>query len=250
MGRTKTLVVGLILGLGFTSAIPTVNADAIKGVPVTGLGSGATQSVPTCNQMEGQVCYNANTGAIGFFIPLSSSKSGVYGVTNVGGGRTAGTTADVGDGTENALTMYLKFAPVIMPVATASLTFTFTDLDLKGWNDPSRFLETVQFFSDEGSPLTPIIRAAGQSGSGPLIFYVTGNSTSQTIFFPDVTSILESPFYIRLNFTSAWNQDGTNTPEFLIATLNTTPLTRVPEPGTLILLIFGIGMAGLMRRGG
>ena len=246
--RTGRMTLGLILGVALLSVNENLNADAIKGVPVTGLGSGATQSVPTCNQMEGQVCYNSSTGAIGFFIPLSSSKSGVYGVTNVGGGRTAGTTPDVGDGTENALTMYLKFAPVVLPVATASLTFTFTDLDLKGWNDPSKFLETVQFFDDNGNPLTPVIRAGGQSGGGALVYYVTGNSTSQTIFFPDVTSILESPFYIRLNFTSAWNQDGTNTPEYLVATLNTTPLTTVPEPGTLILLGFGMGIAGLISR--
>jgi hypothetical protein len=114
----------------------------------------------------------------------------------------AGTASDIGDGTENALTMYLKFAPVVLPVATATLSFTFTDLDLNGWNDPSRFLETVQFFNDNGQALTPVIRAAGQSGGGELVYYVTGNSTTQTIFFPDVRSILESPFYIRLNFTA------------------------------------------------
>jgi hypothetical protein len=46
---------------------------------------------------------------------------------------------------------------------------------------------------------------------------------------------------------SQWYQNGTNTIEYLTATLVTTPAS-VPEPGTLLLLGTGLSAAILMRR--
>jgi hypothetical protein len=224
-------------------------ADSILGIPVTGISS-TTQSVPNCPTLKGQVCYDSTTGKTTFYIPLSSSNSGVYGVTPVSGGA-AGTFADIGSGTSNALTMYLMFSPVSLPVQTATLTFLFTDLDLMYVNDPAGFFETVQFFSQTGTQLTPLITANGQSGTSPIPFTVSGNANTQTIFFSNVTSILQNPFFVKLTFGSSYYTTGLNTPEDLIATLNTTQAptpTAVPEPATLLQLASGMLGTGLRAR--
>ncbi|MGE0407127.1 MAG: PEP-CTERM sorting domain-containing protein [Candidatus Korobacteraceae bacterium] len=216
------------------------NADTVLGVPVTGFGS-TEQAVPTCPTLEGNVCFDATTGWTKFYIPLSSDADGVFGVTDIGSGRTAGTVVDSGYGISNALTMYLRFAPVNLPAASASLTFTFTDLDLSGVNDPYGFFESVRFFTPAGA-ITPLITANGQSGGGALPFTVTGDSTSQSIIFSDVLSILQNPLYVKLKFNSDWYTKGKNTPEYLKGELKVT--SSIPEPATLLLLGGGLAAVG------
>jgi hypothetical protein len=227
-------------------------ADSLYGVPVTASGS-TTQAVPTCPALEGNSCYNSTNGMIGFYIPLKSTHSGVYGVTPHSGG-TAGTYSDTGSGASNSLTMYLMFSPVSLPVTAASMTFSFVDLDLHGVNDPSGFFEAVRFFSNSGTALTPWITTNGQSGGGTLPYTVSGNSFAQSIFFPDVTSILQNPFYVQLTFGSSSSFTGTNTMETLRAVLNYTryvppppPPPQVPEPATLLLVSSGVMGLGLRR---
>ena len=226
------------------SGAAVAQADSVVGVPVTGVGG--VQSIPNCPTMEGQVCFNQATGTTTFFIPLSASRSGVFGTTAVPGG-TAGTFSDTGSGTANALQMFLMFSPVQLPVTSATLTFTFVDLDLHGVNDPANFFETVRFYDANGNALTPLITTNGQSGLSPYIFSVSGNSNTQTITISNITSLIQNPFYVELRFGSSYNTTGTNTPESLRAILTTTspqpttPPTRVPEPGTL--LMFGLGLA-------
>ncbi|HKN86647.1 MAG TPA: hypothetical protein VJV04_07300, partial [Nitrospiraceae bacterium] len=54
--------------------------------------------------------------------------------------------------------MYLRFTPIApFPLASAVLTFSFVDLDLKNVNDPNGFTETLQFFSATNSALTSMI---------------------------------------------------------------------------------------------
>jgi len=80
-----------------------------------------------------------------------------------------------------------------------------------------------------------------------------------TIFFPDITSIIEDPFFVKLKFGSDYDGWGTNTSETLIATLISTPSesyeppsqppTQVPEPSTLFLTATGLfALANRIRR--
>jgi hypothetical protein len=150
------------------------------------------------------------------------------------------------------------FSPVTLPVSTASLTFTFVDLDLQGVNDPTGFFETVRFYDANGTPISPTITAPGTGGgSGTYLSYTaSGNNTSQTIVFPNVTTIVQNPFWVQLTFGSQFYTRGTNTPESMIATLNYTnpppppppPPTVVPEPSSMLLMASGLVGIGRMLR--
>jgi len=239
----STLSVGIILAFA-------PNAKAIPvyfGTPVESLGS-STQAVPTCPSLEGASCYNSQTGEIKFFIPLSSTYSGVYGVTSVPGG-TAGTVSDIGSGLQNSLTMYLRFEPINLSSTNASLEFVFTDLDLSGVNDPFGFTETIQFFDSQGNSFTsPINLFNQQPGSGELPYSISGDSYSQTILFSNISPIVSGnlvpdPFFVKLSLGSQFYTNGRNTPEFLTARL-----ASVPEPATLLLMGSGLLAFGLLRK--
>jgi hypothetical protein len=60
-----------------------------------------------------------------------------------------------------------------------------------------------------GGALAPTITMLGQSGTTPLAFNVSGNSTSQTITFTDVRSVVSGdPFYVKLVFGANMTTQG------------------------------------------
>lgn len=242
----------LLAGLMVLIAAEAQAVTMALGKPVEAIGSNV-QAVPSCGS---GACYNTGTGAIGFYVPLNSADNGTYGIDIDGAGPKgeAGTFSDSKAGpftNSNALTMYLRFTPIApFPLESAVLSFSFVDLDLIGVNDPSGFTETIQFFSATNSALTSVITTSPGSGSSPLAYTVTGNSTSQTIVFSDVRSILSAdPFYVKLVFGSKEVYSGTyrNTIESLTATLTTSTAT-VPEPTSMLLLGSGLVALGVWRR--
>jgi len=236
------LIAGLVLGSVSESRALSVTAF---GQPVVGFGSNV-QAVSNCATPSSPGCFNPSNGNVNFYIPINPADNGIFGVTTTPGGLKAGTFADTKTGpfnNPNSLTMYLRFSPVApLPLASASLSFSFVDLDLIGGNDPTGFTETMRVYGAGGAALSPTINMLGQSGSTPLAFNVSGNSTSQTITFPDVRSIvLGDPFYVKLVFGANMTRSGTwtNTMESMTARLTTTTVT--PEPSSF--LLFGSGLA-------
>jgi len=246
MRMLRILLIGLMV-LASASVAQAVPLTSF-GQPVEGILS-SSAAIPDCPGSGGQPCFDTGTGQFSFYIPLTSVNSGIFGVPLTIGpnsGKEAGTFADTGSGTAQALKMFLRFSPVANPAASASLAFNFEDLDLIGVNDPPYFFESVIFYDASGIAMSPLITTSGQSSSGsPFAFTVSGDSTFQTITFPNITSIVQDPFFVELRFNSQYNSTGTNTPESLTAILTSTP---VPEPGTLLLLGSGLIGAGIFSR--
>ena len=230
------------------------------GVPVESAGSDTTVG-----------SFDLANHWIEYYLPLTQPYSGAYGLDNglvdsvgtqsdsvSGGCGHAGTSNECGE-----LDMYLKFYPVAPGIITdAALSFEFGDLDLMGINDPNNFFESVQFYSDSGTALSPMITDVAGQGStnttdGEITWDVYQNTPGDdNPLFIDfggdglasMIDNLDDPFWVHLHFSmQPFNLTGSNTSEFLRASLTTDAVTVTPEPTSLVLVVTGLASAGVVR---
>lgn len=205
---------------------------------------------------------NPTPNWIKHFIPLTAAASGTYGVGGVGmnpdstsSGCGSGGLAPCGH-----LDMYLKFSPTgEFPFQNAVLSTQFRDLDLNPVNDPSFFFETAQFYAAGGGEISPqfsnitgpgsmnginwnVYQPAGQQGANwPVNIDFSGQG---------LDDLITDPFWMKLTLrTAPFSAAGTNTPEYLRASLTTVAVPE-PEPAGLLLLGVGLFCLGMVIRRG
>ena len=183
--------------------------------------------------------------AIKYFIPLKDNN-GTYGVSYGCGATRFGTCSDTGDG-GGTLTMILRFSPVSM-LGVSTLDVLFEDLDLIGANDPTGFLERLRVFKGDGTAITPWITDIAST-------LVDGNADTQQLLTLSLGALTVDPLYLILKFKSSSTFNGTNTAEYLIATVTgpdpALPPSEVPLPGAFLLMataLIGAGGVARLRR--
>ena len=201
-------------------------ASTASALPIIGV----TVDDFTTPDSVGSTEYRSALGgdAVVYYIPLADSDC-TYGIG------TCGTASDYGNG-GGILSMNLMFTPVDM--VASSLSVLFEDLDLKDANDPWGFFESVQVFDGAGTKLTPLITDISSS-------LVIGDRNTQQLLSLDLGILASDTYFVTLNFKAEYYRNGSNTPEYLIASIDK---TTVPEPSVLALLSFGLLGVGIARR--
>lgn len=185
-------------------------------------------------------------GDISFYALLNGE--GTYGVgSNATNGLVADTcrrttSSSTNTCTGGTLNMWLRFAPVTLGANV--LTLAFTDLDLRGVNDPSYFLESVRIFDYSGLVRTEV--AFVDHEDDPEV--VRANDTYQRLDL-DV-DVDNNPYYVQLVLGTIFRSNAptgtyTNTRESLRATMTS---VSVPEPATLSMLGAGLLLIGFATR--
>ena len=210
--------------------------------------------------------------AIEYYIPLNDSNyGGTYGVTptfNCAGGGTAaaGTCRDYGNGnygvynTATGLYMNIFFNTGFVEAASVILALDFDDLDLVPDNDPDGFKESVSlsFWDWDGTdfvlnPLDsdPVANAIKETSVAPNPVNTSPNQVTWELSLASLdafntSSVEKGGFWIQLGFGAKSSFYGKNTPEYLTAALQVSP---VPLPTAFWL--FGtalLGFIGISRR--
>jgi hypothetical protein len=232
LGRLGSIA-AVVIPAGF---VAPATAATITGVAVSGLNSttpvGSTIDEPS---LGGK--------AIEYFVPLGD-KSGTFGGSGSNCALGFGTCADTGNG-GGTLSMVLRFSPITATVPSY-LTVKFDDLDLKGVNDPNGFLESLNVYRNGTSITGGWITNISSS-------LVDGDHNTQVLKIL-LNAPINDPLYLVMNFTAKSDFNGTNTPEYLRATIDVgdnAPPIPTPLPATLVLmgsLLTGSYGVGVWRR--
>ena len=219
--KTYKKVSNVLVAFGFMCVASTAIAVPVIGVAVDDFTSPVS---------VGSTQYRSDLGgnAIKYYIPLGDTNC-TYGIG------TCGTVSDSGNG-GGILTMNLMFAPLGM--GASSMSILFEDLDLKDANDPYGFFESVQVFNGTGAELTPLITDISSS-------FVIGDKDTQQLLSLDLGILTSDTYFATLKFDADYYKTGSNTPEYLIASIDQ---TAVPEPSILALLSLGLIGVGVAKR--
>ena len=175
---------------------------------------------------------------INFYIPLDggSDNNDTYGKNGEG---LHADTCNERDGCEKGqLTMYIRYAPVTPIAGPAVITFDFTDLDLKGVNDPFGFFESVEFYYKD--------KSLGKVDEKTDIQVQSANVNRQLIQI--VVGEVLSPFTVKLVLkTSGDIKKGMVNTEEKLKTYIKQPLAPVPLPAALPLFGTGLAAIGMLR---
>jgi hypothetical protein len=212
------LTAGFGLTMGAAQAASTYSAPLNYGVAVDSSGKAIKDFSPSDKYID-------------FYIPLDSAET--YGYK--GGGLSSDTCTDRGGCDGGSLTMLIKYTPIAP--GPAIISFDFTDLDLKGVNDPFGFFESVEFFY-KGSSVAKVDEKTDTQVK-------SANVNRQLIQI--VLGEVLSPFTVKLVLKTKGDIDKymVNTPEKL-KTWMTTP-APVPLPAALPLFGTGLAVMGAMR---
>jgi hypothetical protein len=277
---------GLTIGSIANAIVVGVVVDSIGGV--TPLADAAGTNIVSAGQPDPgnpgvQLGQGRNpTGSpynIEYYIPLSSSATGTFGVTDPPDGSSgkAGTYYDSGYGATDTLTMFLHYKNLaddggVEPLSPGltGFTFEFEDLDLTNadnlfgagqTNDPNGFKESVKisFHASAATPgdKLPIQGDANGDGNDTLEVDDLNDADIMLMDIPNtddnmqilraVVNLPGDEVWVKLVFSSASTFEGTNTPEYLFAWSGSV----VPVPAALPLFATGLavlGFAGWRRK--
>ena len=236
--RKSAIALAAIAGVlvGAPSAHAVTLGVAVDGI-ITNIPIAGSTVSGSSNPLDPHALNPSGFDAIKYFIPLTSAGTCVYGVS-------CGTAADSGMG-GTVMSMFLEFSPV-STIVPSVLDILFEDLDLINANDPSGFLESVRIFDSGGAPLTPLITTIGG--------LITGGAGTQQLLSLAL-GVVGNPFYAELRFAADSSFYGTNTPEYLIATVRDCivgvddlcpPQQVVPLPAAFPLFATALGGMGLL----